>query len=192
MTFTLGSSEPGGFYCQLDTEPRGACASPWVYHALQEGRHVMTVWSFDQAVNVSQPVTWAWTQDSTAPTLSKVHAKPITISPNGDGVRDTTTIAGTSNEPVKWLLVIKNASGGIVQTKYVSAPAPSFRYVWNGRNAFGQLLRNAAYTWFVSANDAVGNTTRSPNKVITIKGSAGTAGAGHRSLPPRFRRLLRH
>jgi len=181
-TFTLSSNEQGGeFQCQLDDQATGACGDTPSYRGLADGSHVFTTWAIDDARNRSAPVSWTWTVDTVPPTLSGVGARPETFSPNGDGFHDTTAITASSNEPVKWLLVVRNSRNAIVISNYVSTPVRTYRFVWDGRDAFGRLLRNGYYSWWLNANDPVGNTTRTPTALIRIKGSPGTtSGADQR------------
>jgi hypothetical protein len=71
--FTYSSSETGAtFECKLDGAAFGACAAiGQSYSGLGEGAHTFQVRSRDAASNVdASPATYAWTVDTTAPTVA--------------------------------------------------------------------------------------------------------------------------
>jgi large repetitive protein len=67
------------FYCQLDGNAVGACASPQTYSGVSEGNHTFSVMAQDAAGNQSPAATFAWTVDTTvppAPTITSTPANP--------------------------------------------------------------------------------------------------------------------
>ncbi len=60
--FNLWSSDaPGLFVCQLDNLPTMPCFTQPVLTGLGNGRHILTVWSYDLAMNRSLAARYAWT-----------------------------------------------------------------------------------------------------------------------------------
>lgn len=165
-SFTLASSEAGGFHCRLDGGPRYACGNPVVLSGLAEGRHELTAWAWDRATNLSEPATWSWTQDTIAPAFLRAGTGRRAFSPNGDGRADGVTLRARTNEPAKWFFVLENSRGGIVTGRYVSTPAAVFRFAWDGRDGFGHAVPDGPYRWTLSVNDEAGNGTRASGTVL--------------------------
>jgi len=65
------------------------------------------------------------------------------ISPNGDGVQDTTTISGSLSRSAAWTLTVRDASGSSVRT--YSGSGTTISAVWDGKNSGGQTVADAQY-----------------------------------------------
>jgi hypothetical protein len=77
-TFHLQTSEPesGGFTCVLDFVPTPDCRAWESYEGLTDGVHSFVARAYDDAGNVSGPVRWTWTVDTTPPTATIVSGPP--------------------------------------------------------------------------------------------------------------------
>lgn len=74
-SFTFSSTETGStFQCQLDAGSPETCTSGKGYTGVSGGSHTFTVSAMDQAGNIGTPVSFKWTIDSTAPTVTIVSA----------------------------------------------------------------------------------------------------------------------
>src|SRR6185312_15428650 len=84
------------------------------------------------------------------------------LSPNGDGVQDTTLYSGSfSFDDVTWQLVVRNASASVVRT--ASGQGQAFTFEWNGQSDSAQLQPDGAYTFELVATigTAVANDAKS-------------------------------
>jgi arylsulfatase A-like enzyme len=66
------SSDPGLFVCRLDDGPTMPCFTAPSLYGLKDGHHKLVVWSYDAAMNRSDPATYRWAIDTTAPTVKLV------------------------------------------------------------------------------------------------------------------------
>jgi len=92
--FTLSPPTPGRFLCTLDGGTQIICPPTTRYYALADGPHQLVVSAFDSAGNVSAPVTWNWTQDTTAPYTT------ITSGPADPTNQTSATFAFSSDDPL--------------------------------------------------------------------------------------------
>ena len=93
--------------------------------------------------------------DSAAPTLS-ADAPPL--SPNGDGLKDTTTISYKLSENLLKLefkivpeLPVQPALAGVSPTR------GKHTVTWNGKDGLGDTLEDSVYNWQLIGTDAGGN-----------------------------------
>ena len=94
-TFTFTSNEPGStFKCSKDGGTYLTCTSPKVYSWIADGVHTFAVQATDTAGNLSAAASYAWTIDSTKPTVT------ITSGPSDPSFSSTATFAFTSNESI--------------------------------------------------------------------------------------------
>ena len=82
------------------------------------------------------------------------------FSPNGDGVKDTTTISASFTQKSDWTISVKDASSSVVRT--FTGLATSMSQTWDGRNDQGQLVSDGTYTWTISAVGSETTTTAAP------------------------------
>ena len=100
-----------------------------------------------------------------APYLTSYTITNTTISPNGDGIEDDTTIDVKFSESVNATILIENATGTI-KTLYtgsgVTDPDPE---IWNGTDDAGNIVANGTYYINITMEDGVNplvyNNTRS-------------------------------
>jgi flagellar hook assembly protein FlgD len=76
------------------------------------------------------------------------------LSPNADGVKDTTTISATFTHLSNWTITIKDASSAAVRT--FSNVATSATQTWDGKDNGGSWVPDGTYTYQI---DAVGSGT---------------------------------
>jgi flagellar hook assembly protein FlgD len=82
------------------------------------------------------------------PTLLDALVSEPFFSPNGDQVKDTTALSGTTNfESATWTMNVKNAAGAIVRTANGTGPAVS--YSWDGKNTSGVVQSDGTYAFEV-------------------------------------------
>ncbi|HZL65686.1 MAG TPA: FlgD immunoglobulin-like domain containing protein [Thermoleophilia bacterium] len=78
----------------------------------------------------------------------------IAISPNGDGVQDTTTVAFTMSEAADWAISIRDAGGALV--RQATGNGTSASLTWAGKNDQGELLPEGTYSLTATATSANG------------------------------------
>jgi hypothetical protein len=94
-TFHLETSEAdsGGFTCVLDFVPAPECRAWASFDGLADGLHTFVARAYDDAGNLSAPVRWFWTVDTTPPTATIVSGPPRQWDSR------TATFEFVSNEP---------------------------------------------------------------------------------------------
>lgn len=109
--------------------------------------------------------------------LSFVSAQPATITPNGDGVDDTTTVSHTLARAATVNVHIDNSSGALVKTLLAgSQVAGAHQVEWDGKDAGGATVSAGTYRYSVSANDGTYSASRSGSIVVSAGGSGVVAG----------------
>ncbi|HEX9775165.1 MAG TPA: FlgD immunoglobulin-like domain containing protein, partial [Actinomycetota bacterium] len=133
--------------------------------ASQDGAYDVTLEMTDQAANVAV-VTAEVIRDTTPPAIGDLAVSNEAFSPNGDGVKDTTTITATLTDawtPISWTLQIKQGTT-VVMTASGTGNVP---YAWDGTNTSGALVADGSYTAHLTATDA-GNNVRTPNPISIL------------------------
>jgi N-acetylmuramoyl-L-alanine amidase len=133
-------------------------------------------WTWDARVAPTGRYTWAiragptvraatgsiLAGGGTALTLSAVSARPATVSPNGDGVADSTTIRYTLGTPATVTATVLDADGIALATLFSEAKpagAQSFRWV-------ADALADGNYTVLISAKTLDGREVTSTVPVL--------------------------
>jgi parallel beta-helix repeat protein len=78
------------------------------------------------------------------------------FSPNGDGIKDTTTITASITYPSNWALDIKNAGGTTVKT--FIGTGNSISVIWNGTNTSGVIQPEGDYSLIITATEPTSGT----------------------------------
>ena len=74
---------------------------------------------------------------------------PTPFSPNGDGVKDKTTIRATFWTSLSWTLVVKNSTGTVVRN-FGNGTSSSLSKTWNGKDDLGNFVPEGTYTIYLS------------------------------------------
>jgi flagellar hook assembly protein FlgD len=107
--------------------------------------------------------------DVTPPTVTTTITNP-SFSPNGDRVKDATSIRLWSSEQVTWQGKILDSLGNaVIQT---GSEVTTALIVWDGTDQTGKALGEGAYTVDVVFTDLAGNTITPPEESLTIDVSA--------------------
>jgi hypothetical protein len=123
MTFTFSSSGATGYQCKLDAGSFGFCSSPKSYSGLAAGSHTFQVYAVDSKGKTSGTTSYAWTIDTTAPTLTSIarlDASPSKATP----LRFTLTFS----EPVGGVAAgnfTAVTGAGVTGTPTVGTPTPN-------------------------------------------------------------------
>ena len=97
--------------------------------------------------------------DTTGPVMEGLGADNPAFSPDGDLVKDVTTITTTLSDPAGidvWYLDITDSQGSWIAGHADSNP--SVTKVWDGKTNQGQVVADGDYTATLSATDRLGNT----------------------------------
>ncbi|MFN2555465.1 MAG: Ig-like domain-containing protein [Nitriliruptorales bacterium] len=128
-SFAFTSSEAGSsFMCSLDGGRSGYCTSPHEITMLTDGPHTFKVWASDAAGNGDQTAAeYAWTIDTTAPTVASVFPTPgqtrlsrsVNITASFSEPMDPTTILASGN-----ITIAKSSSTGSPIAAVVTCASP--------------------------------------------------------------------
>ena len=151
--FGFFATEGGVSECKLDGSSFSLCTSPTVYPVLTAGGHTFQVRTTDQAGNVGQPASYAWTIDTTAPVIV------LTSPPNGGSSTNLPTFTGTAGTAANdsTTVTVKvypgpSANGTPVQTLTTTAQAGGAYSV-----VAGSGLASGTYTARAEQLDGAGN-----------------------------------
>ncbi len=86
------------------------------------------------------------------------------ITPNDDGVTDTTTVRFSASETVSWRIAVSNADGVVVRSW--AASGSSAKRVWDGKTADGVVVPDGAYTVRMTARSSRGSARPAVSRVM--------------------------
>ncbi len=121
----------------------------------------------------SQTVTYTIDVNSivttSPPSITTYIISNSVISPNGDGILDTTSINLAFSEEVKADVDIVNSSGVKVRDLYNSAKVknPDIK-VWDGKDNCGAIVPNGIYTIKIVITDSAQNSITDTSETITV------------------------
>jgi spore germination protein YaaH/flagellar hook assembly protein FlgD len=121
-----------------------------------DGPYRITIWTADASDNRAS-VSRTVTVDSRPAAVSSA-ATPGSISPDGDGHADRSTLSFAADEGIKGKARIVDRDGATVRGWKFSR-ATSGSWVWNGRDLAGDRVRDDRYTFRVKGRDGAGNLT---------------------------------
>lgn len=109
--------------------------------------------------------------EKTPPTISSFTASPSRFSPNGDGIKDTTTFsASVSDESptLSWTITISNALGVTVRSYSgsIQETAGTASAAWDGKDSSGVVVTDGTYTATLRVTDFWGNTGTQTTSVV--------------------------
>ncbi|HUX12115.1 MAG TPA: FlgD immunoglobulin-like domain containing protein, partial [Spirochaetia bacterium] len=134
-----------------------------------DGTYSYTLHTVDLAGNSgsSKPVTVVI---DTRPTSLTLSANPLSISPNGDGVQDTTVItpdAGLNSAMDSWNISIHNSSGAVVRS-YSGTQALPPTLIWNGADTAGSTVPDGTYSITARLSYRKGNLVEMTGPSIVV------------------------
>ncbi len=118
--------------------------------------------------------------DVTPPQLTAVTPGPETISsvsPNGDGRRESVAFSATTSEPGSLVATTRDAFGTIVKSWAVPAGTGATTVAWDGRDGAGSPVADGRYILSIVPVDAAGNTGASQDRVVDVVGALGSVTA---------------
>jgi hypothetical protein len=103
FTFTGAAAAGGSYQCSLDSAAFAACTSPKTYTGLAPTSHTFRVLALDKNNNVSDPVSYTWTVDTTPPTVRAI---------------ELTTGGPTNASSVRWYVTFSESVTGVDATDF--------------------------------------------------------------------------
>jgi len=104
--------------------------------------------------------------DSTAPEI-RLTVKDGLFSPNGDGLRDSITIAITAEGGTEWTGSIENAAGAPVKS-FSWKNNPPNNLIWDGRDDGNNIAPDGTYRFTLEGIDLAGNRTVVVSDIIIL------------------------
>ncbi|MGE3808914.1 MAG: FlgD immunoglobulin-like domain containing protein, partial [Gemmataceae bacterium] len=126
-----------------------------------DGVYTYRIQATDLAGNSSEQ-TGTVEVDNTSPVISNVSVSPDPFSPDGNGLRDDTTISYQVSEDVAVRVEIL---GQVLLLNDVSQSAGPQSVIWNGRDSGGFVVADGVYTYRILAVDAAGNSSEQTGTV---------------------------
>jgi hypothetical protein len=147
-TFSFADSEPGvAFSCALDAAPASACASPLTVSGLGDGSHHVTVTAADPSANDSDPLSFTWTVDATAPPV------PVVVSGPANPSDQNATFTLTESDPSAGLQCALDSAASNACTSpvtYSGLPVGPHTFSVVATDSFGNRSGAATYSWTVT------------------------------------------
>jgi spore germination protein YaaH len=117
-----------------------------------DGAYLVTLRLFDAAGNGATR-SWPVDVDATPPALTAA-ASSAAISPDADGVADTTRLSWTSSESATGTLRVMRGTK-VIRSWPIGGTAGAV--TWNGRDGAGRTVADGRYTVAVTGSDALAN-----------------------------------
>lgn len=105
------------------------------------------------------------------PIFNNSIVSPITFSPDGDGISDTTALAFSLSENSTMTVEVYNSQGLLVKTISASASATAgqiYSYTWDGKDNGGQVSPQGRYFFKVSAAALTGSQAEPLNMNVYL------------------------
>lgn len=131
---------------------------------LPDGPYSVRVRATDGWANATSQ-TISLTLRNAGPTVGIVKALPNPFSPNGDGVKDETTLSVNLIDPaspIAWKVSVRDPAGLVVRTFESAGSAATnvtASHVWDGKDAGGESLPAGDYIVEVKATNALGSSS---------------------------------
>ena len=139
--------------------------------AVPDGSYEVRVTAVDGWANGPTTATARLVVDTAAPHLTSVTPGPEVVpwfSPNGDGNRETVTIAATNSETGSLSIRIRNAGGDLVRKISLANGTGPTGVTWDGRSTSGIVVPDGNYILGISPIDSVGNTGDAVERTVRV------------------------
>ena len=144
------------------TVPTGIWAVTWDGALAADGGPVAASGAYTVRVDATDAyghTTTAGTKVVVNVTVSGVSVKPAWFSPNGDGVKDATTIAYTLDKDATPVVIIGPVAAPIRRFSPSRQVAGTYQVTWDGLDASGNAAPDGRYPVTVRATDDTGRAT---------------------------------
>ncbi len=178
VTWTLQIKDGGGTVL-LDTTGSGSTLSTtWDGlvggHPVPDGAYTVTVTAVDAWGNGPAHSTRTVVVDTAPPHLTNVTpaADPAPwFSPNGDGVRDTISLAATNSEDGAIEATVLDASSAVIDSWSVPNGSAATTVTWDGRKTNGAVAPDGLYTVRLAPRDVAGNLGAAVDRTVAVVGA---------------------
>ena len=112
--------------------------------------------------------------DTKAPDLENLSPDSdanLWFSPNGDGDRDTVSLAATNAETGALVTRVTDGGGNVVRTWTVPNGSAAETITWNGKVSGGAIAPDGIYTVAVAPQDRAGNTGDFVGRSVKVIGA---------------------
>ncbi|WP_413575461.1 Ig-like domain repeat protein [Bdellovibrio sp. HCB290] len=203
--FTISAMDSGGgtiagIFCSLDNATASACVSGVSYDSLAAGVHSFAIYALDSAGNTSDSLTFAWTVDLNAPTVSLTGKPSANWNSAGASFNFTATDTGGSSVAGFSCQIDGNAFASCVSgVSYSSLSEGAHTFKVYATDVAGNQSAMVGHTWNVdtvvpvvtiatpSADEilsvgslsavTLGGTCSENNSTVTVAGIAGVSAA---------------
>ena len=130
-------------------------------HPVLDGTYTVSVSGDDAWDNGVASASRSLVVDTKAPDLEDLSPDVdpnLWFSPNGDGVRDTVSLAATNAETGALVTRVTDSGGNVVKTWTVPNGSVAETITWNGKGSGGATAPDGLYTVAVAPQDRAGNT----------------------------------
>jgi large repetitive protein len=144
FSFT-GAPSGGSYQCKLDAAPFTACASPKTY-TVAAGSHTFQVRAVDKS-KTSDPASWTWTVDLTAPPAPSITAKPS--NPSDQTAPSFSFSDGEGGVSFQCKLDALAYAACTSPKSYSALALGSHTFSVQAMDAVGNLSLATSYTWSI-------------------------------------------
>ena len=149
-----------------------------------DGTYAVSVNGVDGWDNAPASATRPVVIDTHAPTLEALTPAADTtqwFAPNGDGFRDTVSVAATNGEPGNLIVRVLDASSAVIKKWTVENGDAPVTLTWNGQTSAGGVAPDGLYTIRVVPQDVAGNVGVGVDRSIKLVAALGSV-ASSRSI----------
>lgn len=107
------------------------------------------------------------------PAITSFTVHPNPFSPNGDGRKDTTTLAASFNTLVKWKVQVRSSAGVLVRSW--AGTGSALTIIWGGKDASGTIVPDGVYIVRLSGSDLSGTSFKTEWRQIRVDNTPPTA-----------------
>jgi flagellar hook assembly protein FlgD len=139
--------------------------------AAADGTYSVSVSGVDAWANAPATATRSLRIDTNAPALTSVTPAAETaqwFSPNGDGFRDSVSVAATNDETGSLVARVINSDNGLVRKWVVENGTSAETLTWNGRTTAGDYAPDGVYTLRVTPQDVAGNAGPAIDRTVKL------------------------
>ena len=89
------------------------------------------------------------------------------ITPNNDGIKDSTIFSATSTYPADWSIALSDSSNTVIRT-LTTTNSTAISLAWDGRDNTGTVVPDGTYTYKMIATDPVSGVQSTPKTGTVI------------------------
>ncbi|MFA5034995.1 MAG: FlgD immunoglobulin-like domain containing protein [Candidatus Margulisiibacteriota bacterium] len=131
-----------------------------------DGKYWLKVTAVDKAGNRAT-ISNSIEVDTVFPVISAATAEPNPFTPNGDGVKDTTTFKSHFSESVESNIMVYNEEGKLFRELRPLSMGSYLSLPWNGQGEHGEVI-GGNYSYTILAEDRAGNLVTSEAGLIVV------------------------